>query len=400
MGLFEKYAESIAIKDLNTQSYNECEELYSSEKYDKALEACLRYSMSTDDARIWTMIGNMYRYGCGCNPNQKEAFNWLHKAATAHVPEAEYHLWEMYRDGDGVEKDESEALMWLTKSANHKYGDAALDLADLYTLGSIVSADENKAVQYYKIAANDGIALAECSLGIYYFSKCNNNVCYYYQAIKWFNRAAAHGLTDAYYNLAQVYLQNRFPGRNLNEYITNLDLAARAGLDLAILEMGNAYFDGMGVECDFKQAMEYYLHPSLANNVDAQKKLGFIYEAGLEVKVDHDKAREYYQKAADNGSSFANYKMGSYNYKQGNKTQAIEYYQKAADKNYPPALAKLADLYYLGDGVSVDHAKSYYNAYFASCLGVPNFEDLSKYKIGLREDEIKAIEQKIDQIIL
>jgi TPR repeat protein len=399
MGLFEKYAESIAVKDLNPQSYNECEQLYSSGNYEKALESCLRYTMTADDARIWTMIGNMYRFGYGCTANQEEAFTWLSKAAMARVPEAEYQLWQMYRDGDGVTQDPSEALMWLTKAANHKYGEAALDLADIYTIGDLVNADQEKAIQYYKIAANAGLPYAECSLGIYFFSKCNNNVCYYYQAIKWFKRAAKHGLYDAYYNLAQVYLQNRFPGRNLNEYVTNLDLAAREGVEIAILEMGNAYFDGMGVECDFKKAMEYYENPLLADNVDAQKKLGYIYEVGLEVKADPEKSREYYQKAADHGSSFACYKIGSYNYKKGKKDLALAYYQKAADKNYPPALAKLADFYFLGEGTAVDHQKSYYNAYFASCLGVPKFNDVSKYKIGLREDEIKQIEQEIDQLI-
>ena len=399
MGLFEKYAESIAVKDLNPQSYNECEQLYSSGNYEKALESCLRYTMTADDARIWTMIGNMYRFGYGCTANQEEAFTWLSKAAMARVPEAEYQLWQMYRDGDGVAQDPSEALMWLTKAANHKYGEVALDLADIYTIGDLVNADQEKAIQYYKIAANAGLPYAECSLGIYFFSKCNNNVCYYYQAIKWFKRAAKHGLYDAYYNLAQVYLQNRFPGRNLNEYVTNLDLAAREGVEIAILEMGNAYFDGMGVECDFKKAMEYYENPLLADNVDAQKKLGYIYEVGLEVKADPEKSREYYQKAADHGSSFACYKIGSYNYKKGKKDLALTYYQKAADKNYPPALAKLADFYFLGEGTAVDHQKSYYNAYFASCLGVPKFNDVSKYKIGLREDEIKQIEQEIDQLI-
>ena len=399
MGLFEKYAESIAVKDLNPQSYNECEQLYSSGNYEKALESCLRYTMTADDARIWTMIGNMYRFGYGCTANQEEACTWLSKAAMARVPEAEYQLWQMYRDGDGVAQDPSEALMWLTKAANHKYGEAALDLADIYTIGDLVNADQEKAIQYYKIAANAGLPYAECSLGIYFFSKCNNNVCYYYQAIKWFKRAAKHGLYDAYYNLAQVYLQNRFPGRNLNEYVTNLDLAAREGVEIAILEMGNAYFDGMGVECDFKKAMEYYENPLLADNVDAQKKLGYIYEVGLEVKADPEKSREYYQKAADHGSSFACYKIGSYNYKKGKKDLALAYYQKAADKNYPPALAKLADFYFLGEGTAVDHQKSYYNAYFASCLGVPKFNDVSKYKIGLREDEIKQIEQEIDQLI-
>lgn len=399
MGLFEKYAESIAVKDLNPQSYNECEQLYSSGNYEKALESCLRYTMTADDARIWTMIGNMYRFGYGCTANQEEAFTWLSKAAMARVPEAEYQLWQMYRDGDGVAQDPSEALMWLTKAANHKYGEAALDLADIYTIGDLVNADQEKAIQYYKIAANAGLPYAECSLGIYFFSKCNNNVCYYYQAIKWFKRAAKHGLYDAYYNLAQVYLQNRFPGRNLNEYVTNLDLAAREGVEIAILEMGNAYFDGMGVECDFKKAMEYYENPLLADNVDAQKKLGYIYEVGLEVKADPEKSREYYQKAADHGSSFACYKIGSYNYKKGKKDLALAYYQKAADKNYPPALAKLADFYFLGEGTAVDHQRSYYNAYFASCLGVPKFNDVSKYKIGLREDEIKQIEQEIDQLI-
>ena len=90
----------------------------------------------------------------------------------------------------------------------------------------------------------------------------------------------------------------------------------------------------------------------------------------MEVKADPEKSREYYQKAADHGSSFACYKIGSYNYKKGKKDLALTYYQKAADKNYPPALAKLADFYFLGEGTAVDHQKSYYNAYFASCLGV------------------------------
>ncbi len=399
MGLFDNFARSIGLRDERTISYSDCEQLYRNGNYKKAFERCLKYTMENEDARIWTMLGDMYRTGKGCIVNPAESFNWMFKAASTGIPEAEYHVGKMFEDGFGTQRDPTESLMWITKAANHKYPEAAYELGDMYANGDRIPYDQSKAYHYYLIAAKAGYPQAECALGLIYYTD-NASAANYYQAIKWFKKAAQHGMLDANYNLAQAYAQNRFPGRNLDEYIKNITIAAQGGIDAAVMELGCAYFDGFGVPRNYSKALEWLQHPLLCSNVEALKKLGFMYEMGLGTEPNRDKAYEKYTQAANLGSSFAKYKLGSFMYSNGNKSEAFKWYRESAEHAFPLAQARLAEMYYLGDGIPVDHHQSYFYAYFASRLGVPGFTDnIEKYKMSLTEADVNKIEKEVNTLL-
>lgn len=399
MGLFDHFARSIGLKNEENITFEECKRLYNNENYNRAFEYCLKFTMENEDPHVWTMLGNMYKKGLGCAVNKVEAFNWMLKAANAGVAEAEYQIGKMYEVGFGTNKDPTEALMWVTKSANHYYPDAAYELSDLYSSGERLKYDKNKAFAYCYIAANAGHPQAQCALGLFFYNE-SRSAANYYQAINWFKKAAEQGVTEANYNLAQAYLQNRFPGRNLDEYIKNLTIAANDGIDAAVMELGCAYFDGVGVARNYEKAIEYLKNPLLADNVEALKKLAYMYEMGLGTKSDSETAYVLYQKAAGLGSSFAKYKLGSFMYSAGNKEEAFRWYQESANHTFPLAQARLAEMYYLGDGVAVDHKQSYHYAYFAAKLGVNGFSiNIDKYKMGLNDLEISTIENEVDMLL-
>lgn len=61
---------------------------------------------------------------------------------------------------------------------------------------------------------------------------------------------------------------------------------------------GYMYRDGTGVEQDYAKAMEWYEKAADLGSTIAMNNIGQMYEYGLGVKQDSDKAQEWYDKAA------------------------------------------------------------------------------------------------------
>jgi TPR repeat protein len=61
------------------------------------------------------------------------------------------------------------------------------------------------------------------------------------------------------------------------------------------------YANGEGVEQDYDKARDWYQKAADAGDPGAFYGLGMLYELGLGVVQDYDKARGWYQKAADTG---------------------------------------------------------------------------------------------------
>ncbi|HEB81307.1 MAG TPA: hypothetical protein ENJ11_00430, partial [Gammaproteobacteria bacterium] len=66
-------------------------------------------------------------------------------------------------------------------------------------------------------------------------------------------------------------------------------------------KLGHMYERGMGMAVDYDKAAQWYLKAIKNGNVRALAHLGFLYERGLGVRRDLDRARELYQQAADSG---------------------------------------------------------------------------------------------------
>lgn len=91
-------------------------------------------------------------------------------------------------------------------------------------------------------------------------------------------------------------------------------------------------------------------------------KLGVCYDSGRGIPQSYRKAREWYQKAADQGESYAEYFLGGlYENGQGveqDARKAAELYQKSAEQNNVEGQKGLARLYQKGAGVLQDYVEA------------------------------------------
>ena len=61
-------------------------------------------------------------------------------------------------------------------------------------------------------------------------------------------------------------------------------------------ELGNLYYDGLGLKKDIEKALDWYNKAADNNCSDALYKLGEIYEQGKNVKKNIKMALKYYKK--------------------------------------------------------------------------------------------------------
>ena len=110
--------------------------------------------------------------------NDKEAVEWLLKAAKGCNHEAQFVLGRMYINGDRVSKNVVEGLKLLHEAAAYGeliagynfdgYADAQYFLGNLYSSGDGVPIDKSKAVEWYHAAAVQNHVRAQIHLGMMY----------------------------------------------------------------------------------------------------------------------------------------------------------------------------------------------------------------------------------------
>jgi len=106
-----------------------------------------------------------------------------------------------------------------------------------------------------------------------------------------------------------------------------------------------AYYDGNGVERDFRQAHRMWRwilqRPDLIDvNIiaECQFRIAWLYHSGVDFPVDHQRALFWFRKAAKNNSSAANYYCGwmyvnGFGVRENMKTSVI-YFRRAAELGY------------------------------------------------------------------
>ncbi len=113
---------------------------------------------------------------------------------------------------------------------------------------------------------------------------------------------------------------------------------------------------------DTSKAIYWYKKSANKNNFRAMINLGDIYKNGIGIEKDHIKALEFYKKAADLNSTIAMRKIAAmYQVGEGvfkDSIAAYKWYRKAADENDALAMENIGYMYQKGIGV----AKSYEQA--------------------------------------
>jgi TPR repeat protein len=151
-----------------------------------------------------------------------------------------------------------------------------------------------------------------------------------------------------------------------------LDRAAEKGSLEAQMLLGAAYLGGVKVSKDPQLAAKYLLPVAQQQHVDssfqssqalAQYWIALMYGQGKGLEKSHDKAIQFLQMAASNGSPVAQFDLAElYNDGSGgmtvDKVRACQLFEKAAGQGYVKAMHNVGYCYQLGTGGKKDDSRA------------------------------------------
>lgn len=173
-------------------------------------------------------------------------------------------------------------------------------------------------------------------------------------------------------------------------------------------DIGMAYLLGIGVEKDYKKAMEQFMISAKDGNEFAQANIGLMYSKGKGVKQDYKSAAEWLNKSAIQGNASAQTSLGYlYDHGEGvdlNHEEAVRLYRLAVDQGYPIAQRNLGFAYKNGTGVNVDLPYAFMWFFIANTDDLEKSEGISlnqakKLIKTLNEEEISEAVQMVSNCI-
>lgn len=229
----------------------------------------------------------------------------------------------------------------------YKKGIILFTLSLLMAILIIYSFSNNENSTQFKTiykAAITGDAKSQNQLGLIYEKGLDDIAIDKEEAVKWYQRAAEQGFPEALDNLGNCFYQGIGVSLNYKEAVKWYTKAAEQGYNISQNRLGNCYFHGKGVEKNYKTAFKWYTKAANQGNVNALDNLGYCYFHGKGVEKNYSEAVKWYRKAAEQGLSTAQYNLAQcYEFGLGiqeDYTEAIKWYRKAAEQGSKQAAEK------------------------------------------------------------
>ncbi|KAK8835009.1 hypothetical protein M9Y10_020614 [Tritrichomonas musculus] len=295
--------------------------------------------------------------------NFAEAVNFFNKSAQQGNPGALYNLANLYLQGIGVDQDYSMTIKYLYFAAQKNYSVAFLRLGIFLCEGIIIKQDYLVARQYFEKAFSLGNSDASNCLGYLYYHGFPNITKNLNLARKYFELSAEKNNSSGLFNLGLLYQNGEGVEQNYSKAISYYNLSAKYGNPYAYLQLGILYQEGQCVQMNCKKAIEYYeLILKQIEEPFALVNLGNIYYNGIGVVRDYPRAKYYYEKAAKHNNSIAIHNLGTM-YFNGNGVvkdygKAREYFEESANLLNSFSYCMLGFIYYKGFGVQIDLKKA------------------------------------------
>jgi TPR repeat protein len=162
-----------------------------------------------------------------------------------------------------------------------------------HALKQFKSIKLKKQLIHIKLLAEQGDAIAQCNLGLYYATGRNVNQDST-QAIMWYRKSADQGYYRAQWLLGKMYESGKGVKQDYKEATKWYKKAANQGDGLAQYSLGLIYEDGEGVKKDDKEAIKWYKKAAEKDDPYAQYHLGKMYEKGSGVMQDYKLAYFWY----------------------------------------------------------------------------------------------------------
>ncbi len=181
--------------------------------------------------------------------------------------------------------------------------------------------------------------------------------------------------------------------------IHEITSAANSGNAEAQNQLGDAYFDGIGIEQDNAKALEWHLRAAEQGHGKAQYNVAYAYANGIGTQKNLAEAVQWYGKSADQGVALAQYVLAKIliggQYIEQDLTKGLDLLHKASDQGLDLAQFDLGTIYLegkivvpdVGKGISLltlaadqGHKEAQFNLGLAYAnLPEPNYPHAEKY---------------------
>lgn len=264
-----------------------------------------------------------------------------------------------YQGGRGVQQDHQRALHYFLQAADAGNPIAMAFLGKIYLEGSdIVKQDNDTAYKYFKKAADLGNPVGQSGLGLMYlYGKGVDKD--YTKALKYFSQAADQGWVDGQLQLGNMYFSGLGVRRDYKLANKYFSLASQSGHVLAFYNLAQMHATGTGMMRSCPTAVELF------KNVAERGKWGEkLMEAHIHYREGRlDEAFVTYTLLAEMGYEVAQSNAAflldkgdvSLFVEQDVFVRALMYWRRAASQGYSAAQVKLGDYHYYGLGTPVDY---------------------------------------------
>jgi len=272
-----------------------------------------------------------------------------------------------FQGGRGIPLDHAKALQYFQQAANAGNGVAMAFLGKMYLEGSDqVQANNETAFKYFKKAADLGNPMGQSGLGVMYLEGKGVQKDTM-KAFNYFSKAAEMGWVDGQLQLGNMYFSGIGVQRDLKQAHKYFSLASQAGHILAFYNLGQMHAAGLGTIRSCATAVE--LFKNVAERGKWVERLMFAYQdfrayrfeqAFLQYALMSELGYEISQSNAayllDKGE------INLFKSRKEDLVRALQYWGRAAAQGYSPAQVKLGDYHYYGLGTNVDYetAASHY----------------------------------------
>jgi TPR repeat protein len=208
------------------------------------------------------------------------------------------------RENTAGDLQDPELTFALTAGQAEKGDPAAmLRLGGLYEQGLAVPRNYGKAREWYEKAAAAGLAEGYYNTGLCYEIGMGAETDLAKAAAN-FEQAAALGLPPALYKLGLWHQDGTGVDKNTAKALEYLALAADGGHDFAANDLGVIYSKGaLGQKQNLKLALNLFLQAAEKGNPEAMKNIAVLFKNGFNGKPNPVKALKWYAIARDCGYS-------------------------------------------------------------------------------------------------
>jgi len=134
--------------------------------------------------------------------------------------------------------------------------------------------------------------------------------------------------------------------------------AANSGNADSQTQLGDAYYNGNGLEQDYLKAFQWYLKAAEQGHCEAQYNVAFAYANGIGTQNDMGKAIEWYSTSADQGVALAQYILAKIlingQHIAQDYSKGLDLLQRASDQGLDLAQYDLGTYYLEGQIVEAD----------------------------------------------